>query len=268
MPRIDSSARVDPKANIAADVEIGPCCIVGPDVTIGSGCRLIGQCFISGNTTLGKGNIIYPFVSIGTHPQDYGFKGEVSYLHIGDNNIFREGFTANVGTKPESETIIGNHCFFMANSHVAHNCKVGDNVVMANGALIGGYAEIGSNCLLSGNTAVHQFCRMGRFAVLSGCSAISVDLPPFVIAVGNRNGAVESINRVGLRRNNFSEETMRAIKNVYKIFFRTEKNIPNALEQIRAEVPLLPEVMEFIQFVETSKRGVLRNKKFRELLQE
>ena len=257
MPKIHPSAVVDPKAKIADDVEIGAHCVVGPDVTLGAGCKLIAQCFVGGYTTMGKGNMVFPFVSIGTAPQDYGYKGGISYTKIGDNNYFREGVTVQPGTQPETDTVIGNRCLLMANSHVAHNCVLGDNVILVNCATLGGYVNVGNNCLISAITAIHQFCRIGRFAVLSGCSAISKDLPPFMICSG-RNGAILGINIVGLRRGGFSKECIEALRDVYQIFFRSKLSIPNALEKINAEVPQLPEIKDFIEFVTSSKRGVLR----------
>ena len=258
MSKIHPSAVVDPGAKIADDVEIGPFCVVGPNVEIGAGCKLIAQCFVDGYTTLGKNNTLYPNASLGDQPQDYGFKGGVSYLRIGDNNNFREGFTAHVGTEEGSATIIGNNGYFMANAHVAHNCVVGNNVVMVNSAVVAGYVTVGDNVLLSGLTAVHQFGKIGRFAVLSGGTAISKDLPPFMICA-ERNKSIRNINIIGLRRNGFSKETIKAIKQVFKIFYRSGLNTSDAIVKIREDVELFPEVEEFIEFVETSKRGVIKD---------
>lgn len=255
MAKIHGTALVDPKAKIEENVEIGPFCIVGANVKIGTGTRLISHCNVSGYTILGKDNIIFPFVSLGTAPQDYGYKGRVSYLKIGDGNTFREGFTANVGTKEDSETIIGNKCYFMAYSHVAHNCKIGNEVIVANASGFSGYTEVGNNCVISGLCGTHQFVRLGRFVMMSGGSVTSLDIPPFMIADG-RNGAIKAINLVGLKRNGFSENTIKAIKNLYKIFFRSGLNASNALARIKTDIEPLPEIVEFINFVETSKRGV------------
>ncbi len=257
MPRIHPTAVVDPHARVADDAEIGPHCIVGPDVVIGPECRLLGQCYIVGRTTLGARNIVYPGVSIGTLPQDFAFdESTVSYVRIGDDNVFREGVTVHLGTKPETETVVGNGCFLMVNAHIGHNCRVGDNVVLVNCASVGGYVALGDGCFISACTVIHQFCRVGRFAMLSGVSAISRDLPPFMIADG-RNGAVRGVNIVAMRRNDFSREAIRAIKDVYSLFYRSALNTKSALAKIRDEVAQLPEVIEFIEFVETSERGVL-----------
>lgn len=256
MPSIHPTAIVDPSAKIADDVVIGPYCVIENDVEIGSGCRLIAQCHIGRNTTMGTGNTVYPFASLGTDPQDYAYNGTVTYTRIGNNNIFREGCTVNKATGEGAETVIGNGCFLMANAHVGHNCKIGNNAILVVGCAIGGHCRIGDNALISGLSAIHQFCRVGRMAVLSGGSSISVDLPPFMIGDG-RNGGVRSFNIVGLRRNGFSPETIRTIKKVYDIFFRQGLSTKNAIAKVEAEVEMLPEVTEFLDFVKSSKRGIL-----------
>ncbi len=260
MSTIHSTAIIDSKAEIADGVVIGPYCIIGPDVKIGKGTVLDPHSILKGHTWIGENNHIHSNVVLGDDPQDLGYqKGTVSYLKIGNNNVLREGFTANVGTKPDSETIIGNNNFMMTGTHIAHNCKIGNRVIMANCSLAAGYVEINDGCLISGIAAIHQFCRVGRFAVLSGCSAISVDLPPFMIGHG-RNGPVQGVNIIGLQRNGFSNETIRTIKDVYKIFFRGNSTIKSSIEKIKADLPMIPEVKEFVDFVESSKRGVLSSK--------
>lgn len=259
MANIHPTSVVDPKAEIAEDVEIGPLCVVGPDVKIGKGCKLISQCSITGHTTIGEENTLYPFVSLGTPAQDYEYQGHRSYLKIGDRNVFREGFTGNCGTKPETETVIGNECFFMANSHVAHNCKVADRVIMANDAMLAGYTTVEEKAILSGLTAVHQFCRVGRMAMVGGCCAISKDLPPFMTCF-SKNNTVSGLNIVGLRRSGMNKDTIRALKDVYKIFYRSHFNTKHAIERIKNDIELFPEVQEFIEFVENSQRGVLSSR--------
>jgi UDP-N-acetylglucosamine acyltransferase len=258
MPSIHPMAIVDQNAKIADDVKIGPFCTVGPNVEIGAGTILVSHCSIIGYTTIGENNKISPFVSLGSPPQDLEWDEARSYLKIGAGNTFREGFTANPGTKPETSTIIGNDCFFMGNSHIAHNCKIGNNVIMVNGALIGGYAELGDKCVMSGNIAVHQFCKVGRLAMIGGGTAISKDLPPFMMCFSKTN-TVSGINIIGMKRNGFSKETIRAIKNVYKLFFRDQLLPKQATEQVLADKSLteIPEVQEFLDFVANSKRGIL-----------
>ncbi|MBO5760166.1 MAG: acyl-ACP--UDP-N-acetylglucosamine O-acyltransferase [Lentisphaeria bacterium] len=257
MAKIHPTAIIDPSAVIADDVEIGPYTIIENNVEIGENCKLHGQCRIGAYTKMGTGNEIYPFASVGTDPQDYSYdRNQISYTEIGNNNRFREGCTVNRGTKPGSVTKIGNNGFFMANAHIAHNCHVGDHVIMVAFSGIAGHCEIGDNALISGFAGIHQFCRMGRMAVLSGGSQISVDLPPFMIGDG-RNGGVRGFNIVGMRRNGFSAECIRAIKDVYDIFFRQGLNVSNAVSKVEEQVPLFPEVVEFLDFVKSSKRGIL-----------
>jgi len=256
MPDIHPTAIVDPSAKIADDVVIGPYSVVEHDVEIGAGTRLLGQCRIGCYTKMGSGNIVYPFAAVGTEPEDCGYTGTVSYTEIGNDNRFRESCTINRGTHENTVTRIGSGCFLMANTHVAHNCQLGDRVIMVPYSGIAGYCEVGSNCLISGLSGMHQFCRMGRLAVLSGGSVISMDLPPFMVGDG-RNGGLRSFNIVGLRRNGFSRESIAAIKEVYNIFFRHGLNTTNAIAKVEAEIPQLPEVVEFLDFVRASKRGIL-----------
>ncbi len=257
MPKIHPTSVVADGAILADDVEVGPLCYIGPHVRIGAGTRLIAQCHVDGHTTLGEKNVLYPFCALGQNAQDHGVEpGSVTYLEIGDGNLFREGVTVHTGTKPGTRTVIGNGCMFMNSTHVAHNCVIGNQVIMVGLSACAGYCEIGDRALISGVSGLHQFCRVGRLAIISGGSVFSQDIPPFMMAEG-RNGGVKMINLVGLKRAGFSEETIRALKQVHRIFYRSGLIPPNALKKIREEVPPLPEVLEFIRFCETSKRGVL-----------
>ena len=256
MPQIHPTAIVDPTAKLADSVIVGPYSVIEHDVEIGEGTKLLGQCRIGAYTSMGKNNVVHPFAAIGTEPQDYAFNGIVSYTKIGDDNLFREGVTVNRGTHENTATTIGSGCFLMANAHIGHNCQVGNKVILVVAAALAGYCEIGDNCLISGLSGTHQFCRVGRMAVLSGGSQISMDLPPFMIGDG-RNGGIRGFNIVGMRRNGFAPETIRAIKNVYNIFFRLGLNTTNAIAKVTEEVEQLPEVVEFLDFVRSSKRGIL-----------
>ncbi|MBO4647747.1 MAG: acyl-ACP--UDP-N-acetylglucosamine O-acyltransferase [Lentisphaeria bacterium] len=257
MAKIHPTAVVSPDARLADSVEVGPYSVIEEDVEIGAGTRLFGQCRIGAHTTMGENNLVYPFAAIGTDPEDYAYDpSQVSYTRIGSGNRFREGVTVNRGTMPGSVTTVGDGCFLMANSHVAHNCQVGSKVILVTQCAIAGHCQIGDSCLISGLAGIHQFCRVGRMAVLSGGSAISMDLPPFMIGDG-RNGGIRGFNIVGLRRNNFPAETIHAIKKLYDIFFRHDLNMKNAIAQAEAELPQLPEVKEFLDFVQSSKRGIL-----------
>ena len=257
MAKIHPTSIVMDGAILGADVEIGPLCYVGPNVKIGNGTRLLSHCNVDGYTTLGENNILHPFAAIGQPAQDHSVEpGTVSYVEIGDRNVFRECTTVHTGTKPGTKTVIGNDCLFMATSHVAHNCKVGNHVIYVNGSVTGGYAEIHDHAILSGLVAIHQFCRVGKYTIISGSSAFSKDVPPFMVAEG-RNGGPSTINKIGLQRAGFDSETISVLKQLHRIYFRSELTFPNALEKIKTELPQIPEVLDFIEFCENSPRGVV-----------
>ncbi len=257
MAKIHPSSVVAEGAVLDDSVEVGPFCYVGPHVRIGGGTRLIGHCNIDGYTTLGENNVIHPFAALGQPAQDHAVEpGAVTYLRIGNGNVFREGCAIHTGTKPETETRIGDHNMFMNCSHVAHNCRVGNNVLYIGYAGTAGYCEVFDNALLSGLVGVHQFCRIGRFAILSGGSVFSKDIPPFMMAEG-RNGGVKMINKIGLQRAGFPAETIEVIKHIHRIYYRSGLAPVNALARIREELPPIPEVKEFLDFCAASKRGVL-----------
>ncbi|MCI5778665.1 MAG: acyl-ACP--UDP-N-acetylglucosamine O-acyltransferase [Lentisphaeria bacterium] len=257
MTKIHPTAVVEEGAILGEDVEIGPLCFVGRHVKIGDGTRLIAQCGIDGYTTLGKNNVLHPFAALGQPAQDHSVvPGAVTYLNIGDNNIFRENCTIHTGTAPESATTIGSDNMFMAGSHVAHNCKIGNHVHFINATMTGGYAEVQDYAILSGLVAIHQFCRVGRFAIISGCSAFSQDVPPFMMAEG-RNGGVKMINKIGLQRAGFSSESISVIKQIFRIYYHSDLIPSKALEKIRTELPQTPEVLEFLEFCATTKKGVV-----------
>ena len=260
MSLIHPTSVIDSKAQIAENVKIGPFCIVGPNVTIGTGSELISHCTIDGYVTIGKNNIFSPFVAIGQPPQDVDWDAQRSYIKIGDNNQFREGFTAHPGTTPESSTTIGDNCLFMNHSHVAHNCTVKNNVILVNSAVIAGYVTVGEKAILSGNTSVHQFCSVGRLVMLAGNTAIAKDLPPFMIYASHNKTNATALNLIGMRRSGFSNETIRKIKKVYAFFFLKKLNKQDAIEIIKSDDELYntPEVKEFVDFVESAKRGIIK----------
>ena len=258
MAQIHQTAIIGNDVELADSVFVGPYCIIEDHVKIGENTRLIAQCHIYSNTTIGAGNTIFPFATLGGVPNDVSYdpsQGE-SYTRIGDNNLIREGASIHRGAHPGTVTTIGSNCFLMGNSHIAHNCVIGDYVIMAIDALAAGYVQIGDRAFISGNTCIHQFVRVGRYAMLSGGSAISMDLPPFMIGDG-RNGGVRSFNKVALERAGYSKEDIRTIHRMYDIAFRRGLNMKNALEEIEATLPQIPEVKEFVEFVRSAKRGVL-----------
>ena len=257
--KIHNTSIIDVKAEIADGVDIGPFCSIGPNVRIGRGTRLLKYCNIDGYTDIGENNTLYPFVSLGTVPQDFNYKDYESYLKIGDNNMFKEGFTANPGTDEKTETVIGSNCLFMANSHVGHNCRVGNHIILANCSALSGFTEVGDFTIISGLVGTHQFLRIGKYVMISGGSVFSMDIPPYAIAEG-RNGAIKAANTIGLKRRGFPRETIKTIRSMYKIFFKSGLNVSNALVRIENELEMIPEVREFVDFVRSSKRGVLHGR--------
>jgi UDP-N-acetylglucosamine acyltransferase len=219
LTRIDPTARVADGARLGSGVEIGPYCIVGPDVTLGDGCRLIAQAHVSGITTLGARTVVWPQAVIGTAPQSVHYRGEPSRLVIGAECILREGVTINTGTAGgRMETRIGDHCFLMAGAHVGHDCVVGERVIFAPNAIIGGHAEIGDHVFLGGQCAVHQFTRIGAQAVIGGLVGVTEDIIPFGAAIGHR-GKLAGLNIVGLKRRGCSRESIHRLRRAYRMLF-------------------------------------------------
>ncbi|MBU0715164.1 MAG: acyl-ACP--UDP-N-acetylglucosamine O-acyltransferase [Verrucomicrobia bacterium] len=248
---------VNPKAELGANVTIGPFCVIDADVKIGDNTRIGPHVTILPFTTIGAGCTIHAHAVLGDLPQDTAFKEDVvSYVRIGANCIIREGVTIHRGTKPETETVVGDGCFLMVNSHVAHNCRIGNNAILINGALLAGYVEVGERALISGNAVVHQFCRIGKLAMISGNSAISKDLPPFCI-VGISRNIIAGLNVVGLRRAGYGAPDRLAIKRAFHTLYQSGLNVSQATAKIRAESPS-GAVLEFCEFVEQSKRGICR----------
>lgn len=255
---VHSTSFVDPRARVAPGVSIGPFCFVGKDAVLEAGVSLESHVRVDGRTTLRRGARIHAGAILGGPPQDVKYKpGTVSYLEIGEDTVIRECVTANVGTTPESTTRIGARCLLMAYSHLGHNTVVGDEVVIANSAQLAGHVEVQDFVIIGGLVPIHQFCRIGRYAFVGGGCRVGKDVPPFVRAAGEPLRP-SSLNLVGLMRRGFSPETVRAIKNAFRILYREGLRTEEALERIRAEVPPLPEVEEFVRFVAGSVRGIVR----------
>jgi UDP-N-acetylglucosamine acyltransferase len=254
---IHPTAIVDPAAEVASGARIGPYCVIGPQVVIGEDTELQHHVTVMGPTKIGAGNFFFAYASIGQKTQDLKYDGEPTYLEIGDGNTFREFCTVNRGTLPGTKTIVGNGGNFLAYSHIAHDCIVGDNVIFSNNGTLAGHVEVGDHAVIGGLTAIHQFCRIGRHAITGGCSKIVQDVPPFMIADGNP-AEVRGINSIGLERAGFSSETVRALKDAYRLLYRGNLNSKQAVEAIRKEIPGIPEVEELCVFVETSQRGIIR----------
>jgi UDP-N-acetylglucosamine acyltransferase len=255
---IHKTALVHEKARIDENVEIGPYAIIGEHVSIGSGTRVGAHTVIEGWTEIGRDNRIYQFASIGADPQDLKFGGEESHLKIGDRNMIREFVTLHRGTaEGGGVTVIGSDCLLMAYCHVAHDCILGDRVILANAATLAGHVHIDDHAILGGLCAIHQFTRVGCHVMISGGAMVVQDIPPYTIAQGDRAKTV-GINQVGLKRRNFSDEAVRDIKQAYKLMFRSGLRKDEALAQIEAEMKDSKEVAVFTDFIRSSERGVAR----------
>jgi UDP-N-acetylglucosamine acyltransferase len=255
---IDARAIVSPQAQLAEDVSVGPFSIVGPGVQIGPRTVIGPHAVVNGPTTIGADNRIFQFASIGDAPQDKKYQGEPTRLEIGDRNVFRESCTINRGTTHDKGvTRIGHDNLFMAFSHVAHDCVVGSNTVFANCASLGGHVEIGDWAILGGLTAVHQFARIGAHAFLGGGSILSRDVPPYVMVAGNP-AVPHAVNAEGLKRRGFSEEQIRNIREAYRILYRSELKLADALARLVPLAQAQPEIRVFVDFMQSSTRSLVR----------
>ena len=255
--QIHPTAVVDPSAEIGAGAVIGPYCVVEKNVVLGDDCWLQHHVTLCGPSRIGRGNQFYACASIGQRTQDLKYAGEPTHLEIGDGNTFREFVTVNRGTAPGAFTRVGHRGNFLAYSHIAHDCTVGDDVIFSNNGTLAGHVLVGDHAVIGGLTAVHQFCRVGRFAITGGCSKIVQDVPPFMIADGNP-AEVRGINNVGMERHGFAPETVKQIKEAYRIIYRAKLNVTQAVERIRGELSPTPEIAQLIEFLETSQRGIIR----------
>jgi UDP-N-acetylglucosamine acyltransferase len=256
---IHPTAIIDPKADISEGVEIGPFSIVEKGVFLGEGTKIGPHVIVREGTRIGKGCRIFQFASIGEAPQFSGYKGEKTFLQIGDQNIIREFVTLHRGTiKGGGKTVIGNENFLMAYSHVAHDCQIGNGVVMANGATLAGHILIEDYAIIGGLVAIHQFCRVGTHAFIGGVSGVTLDIPPYMLASGS-HAKLFGLNTVGLKRANFSEETLKALKKAYRIIFRSSLTLEKAIKRMgEDEISKTPEVQHLLHFIQHSKRGIAR----------
>ena len=252
---IHSTAVIHPKARVGDGCEIGPYCVIGERVELGAGCKLHSHVVIDGHTKLGARNEIFPFASIGLKTQDLKWKGGITRTEIGDGNTFREYVTIHSATSDGDATTVGSNNHILAYCHVAHDCRLGSNIVMSNVGTLAGHVTVEDHAIVGGLAAVHQFCRIGKMAIIGGCSKVVQDVPPFMLADGNP-AETRTINKVGLERNGVSEEAIGVLKSAYKILFREGLTIPNALVKIEKELAPLPEVLHLVQFVKSSERGI------------
>ncbi len=255
---IDARAVVSPQAELAADVEVGPFSVIGPDVVIGPGTWIGSHVVIKGPTRIGAGNKIFQFASLGDAPQDKKYKGEPTRLQIGDRNVFRECVTVNRGTTHDAGvTVIGSDNLLMAYSHVAHDCRLGDKIVMSNVATLGGHVEIGDWVIMGGLSAVHQFTKVGAHCFIANNAAVTRDVPPYVMAVG-QPAEPHSVNSEGLKRRGFTAEQIRNIRRAYRTLYRSGLKLSQALERLEATAKTQPEIAPFVEFIGRSTRSIVR----------
>jgi UDP-N-acetylglucosamine acyltransferase len=255
---IHPTAIVHPRAEIGPRVSIGPYAVVGENVTIGADTAIGAHAVIDPYVAIGPECRIFQFASIGAEPQAIRFRGEKTYVKIGRGTVVREFVTINRGTAfGAGVTEIGEENFLMAYCHVAHDCRTGRKVILTNGATLGGHVTIGDFANIGGLVAIHQFVRIGEYAYIGGKSAVVKDIPPYVIAAGDR-ACLYGLNKVGLQRNGFSEGTVAALKKTYQIVFRFGLTLREAVERARAEVDQIPEVVRLIEFIQSSDRGITR----------
>lgn len=257
MTKIHATAVVDAGAELAEDVQVGPYCVIGPNVKVGKGTKLDSHVVVDGWTTIGSGSHIFPFACIGTQTQDLKFKGAKTFVQIGNNTTLREYVTVNSGTNEGEITKVGNGCHIMAYCHVAHACNVGNNVIMANCATLAGEVTIEDDVGIGGIAGIHQFVRIGKMCFIGGMSRISQDCPPFMIISGIPP-EVPGINSVGLTRKGVSAEVQATLKEVHRLLYRQGLSTRQALEKIHAEIPFNSEVEHLVKFIETSERGIVK----------
>jgi UDP-N-acetylglucosamine acyltransferase len=256
---IHPTAVVSPKAELGADVVIGPYCVIHDGVTIGERTVLHAHVVIDGPCTVGSGNEFFPFCSIGARSQDLKYAGEPTAADIGDRNTFREFVTVHRGTTAEAPTRIGSGNNLLAYSHVAHDSLIGDGCILSNGATLGGHVEVEDHVIISGLSGVHQFCRIGAHAIIGGCTKIVQDVPPFMIADGHP-ASLRGVNVTGLQRRGFSEDSIRDLKTAYKtLFLKKERNLTRQLGKIKEdEIASRDVVARLVKFIDESQRGIVR----------
>lgn len=260
MSNIHPTAIVDDATTIGENVSIGPYSIVGPNVTLDDGVKLMSHVVVEGITSIGANTVVYPFASLGNPPQDLKYKGEPSKLEIGCNNVIREQVSMNPGTEGGGMlTKVGNNCLFMVGSHVAHDCIIDDNVILVNNATLGGHVLIAEWAIIGGLSAVHQFVRIGRHAMVGGMSGIENDIIPYGSVIGNR-AHLQGLNIVGLKRRNFSREVIHSLRNAYRLLFAPEGTMGERLDDVAEMMNDVEPVMEIVDFMRAdSSRGICQS---------
>jgi UDP-N-acetylglucosamine acyltransferase len=252
--RIHPSAVIAPDADLADDVQVGPHVVIEGPVRLGPGCVLRPGVHLVGPLTMGRHNVVFSHAVLGEQPQHLKYNGEATRLEIGDHNVFREHVTVHRGTTQSWVTRVGHHNYFMANSHIAHDCQVGSHCILANGALLGGHCRLEDSVYLSGNCAVHQFVRVGRLALLSGVSATTKDIPPFIVQ--QRINDVVGVNVVGMRRAGVPTAHIDGVRRAFHVLYREGHPLPVSLSLIEKDLGTVPEVMELVAFIRASARGI------------
>jgi len=257
---ISKLSQVDPQSRIGRDVVIGPFCVVGPEVSIGDGTILHSHVVLTGNTTIGSSNRFWPGCVIGGDPQDVSYQESNTRIVIGDNNIFREGVTVNRGAEKEDAiTRIGHHNMFMANSHIAHNCRIFSHVILVNGVLLGGHVHVHDGAIVSGNSVVHHFSTLGRLSFVSGGCRVPHDIPPFMLAAGSDNPTLKTINVVGMRRAGISESSIDVIREAFRLIYRRNRPLDEVRQhfdqQLQGVIPL--ELSVLLNFIRSQRNGKL-----------
>ena len=255
---IHPTAIVDKAAELGSGVEIGPYCVIGPNVVMGDGCRLHAHVVVDGQTRIGAETEIFPFASIGKIPQDLKYRGEPSELVIGARNVIREHVTMNIGTEGGGMiTRVGDGCLFMAASHVAHDCRVGDNVILANNATLGGHVTVGEFAILGGLSAVHQFARVGKRAMVGGLTGVENDVIPFGLVIGDR-ARLSGLNLIGLKRGGYSQQQIAELRKAYRLLFADEGTFQERVDSVAVEFSDYEAVADIIAFIRTtSSRGAI-----------
>lgn len=255
---IHPTAQVAPGAELGDGVEVGAYAVIGPDVQVGANTRIGPHAVIQGPTRIGADNVIFQFASVGSAPQDKKYKGEPTRLEVGDRNVIRECVTLNRGTtKDQGVTRIGNDNLFMAYAHVAHDCQVGNQCVLANNATLGGHVQLGDWVIMGGLSAIHQFCKVGAHAFIANNAAVTRDVPPYVMTVG-QPAAAHSVNSEGLKRRGFTPEQIRNIRNAFRLLYRSGLKLADATAQLEALAQEQPELKPIVEFLPTSTRSIVR----------
>lgn len=252
---IADTACVDPRAEIADDVEIGPYCVIGPDVRIGRGCRLVAHVCILGHTTMGEGNVVHPNSVLGGEPQDFTYNGEPTRLEIGDENVFREGVTVHRGScKENGITRVGSKNYFMANVHIGHDCDLGDQILIANNTMLAGHIRVQSQATLSGGVGLHQFVTVGALSYIGALTRIYHDVPPYMLVEGNPS-KVRCINIVGLKRHGLGPDAISSLHEAHRLIFRARMAVKQAREVLETHERISPEVQNLLDFIEAQQQG-------------